>query len=181
MTLGADPRLVSNRTIQVTKLHEVRRMKRAVLLLLSCALISGSAMAQGSANFRTALQRGNAADPQLIPFLSEQFKPLAQRLLPNHTVSRVTIDRATGAVQVTATDRSGKVISLDGSKVGGNPGESAAVFGWITCAWNWFTSLGANGCPDAQADVPMTDVPEHWNRQQERDKNRAFLDMTQGG
>lgn len=155
-------------------------MKRAALLLLSCTLISSSVMAQGNASFRTALQRGNTADPQLIPFLTEQFKPLAQRLLPRHTVSRVTINRTTGAVQITATDEKGAVVTLDGSKVGGNPAESAAIFGWIACAWNWFTSLGANGCAGAQAEEPMGDVPEHWNRQQEREKNRAFLDMTRG-
>lgn len=155
-------------------------MKRIGLALLCGALFSSPVLAQGDAGFRTALQRGNAADPQLLPFLAQQFKPVAQSLLPQHTVTAVTINRSTGVVLVTATDASGKTVTLDGSKIGGDPGESSAVFGWITCAWNWLTTLGAKKCNSAKAETPMTDVPVNYDRQQERKKNAAYLDMVGG-
>ncbi len=56
-------------------------MKRVGLFVLCLSFISSAAMAQGGDAFRSALQRGNAADPELIPFLAEQFKPVAQSLL----------------------------------------------------------------------------------------------------
>ncbi len=91
----------------------------------------------------------------------------------------MTINRTTGAVQVTAKDGNGKVVTLNGSDVKGDPGGDA-VFGWIRCAWNFVTTLGRDRCSSAKASAPMSDVPEHWDREQERKKNAAFLSMMNG-
>ncbi len=154
-------------------------MKRIGLIILCLAVISSPAAAQRDGTFRSALQRGNTADPELLPFLAEQFKPLAQSMLPGHTVTAVTINQTTGAVLVTAKDGDGKVVTLNGSDVKGGSGGDA-VFGWIRCAWDWFTSLGSKKCTTTTASTPVGDVPVNYNRQQERQKNAAFLDMYGG-
>ncbi|WP_405276513.1 hypothetical protein [Gaopeijia maritima] len=138
--------------------------------------VAAPAAAQRNASFAGAVQRAEAADPGFLEELEAPLKQMADQMLRDVEVSEVSIDPRTGELTVKGTRR-GTPVTLAGVDLG--PNDPPPEFGWLVCAWNWFTSLGANGCADEQAEVAPT-VETAWDRAQEAEKRRAFHEMTGG-
>lgn len=147
----------------------------AATLVLAGALATPAA-AQRNPAFSSAVQRAEADNPGFLKSLEGPLKDIADQVLSDVSVDGVTIDPRTGQVVVRGT-RNGTPVTLAGSDIGGDappPDE----FGWLVCAWNWFTSLGADGCADEQAEVAPVETP--WDRAEAARNRRAFLEMTGG-
>lgn len=152
-----------------------------ILTAVAASLVLAGAMAtpaaaQRNAGFTGAVQRAEAADPGFLKSLEAPLKEMAEEVLKDVSVDGVSIDPRTGEMVVRGT-RDGMPVTFAGSDLGGGsppPDE----FGWLTCVWNWFTSLGANGCAEEQATTPPMETP--WDRAEEGRKRAAFLEMTGG-
>lgn len=144
-------------------------------LVLAGALATPAA-AQRNAAFAGAVQRAEADHPGFLKSLEQPLTKIAEEVLTDVSVESVTIDPRTGEMVVRGT-RGGTPVRLAGPDIGGDappPDE----FGWLVCVWNWFTSLGADGCADEQAEVAPMETP--WDRAEGARKRAAFLEMTGG-
>lgn len=144
--------------------------------LLLAGVLATPAAAQRNAAFASAVQRAEAENPGFIKSLEGPLKEIADKVLTDVSVEGVSIDPRTGELVVRGTRR-GTPVTLAGPDLGGDA-SPPDEFGWIVCAWNWFTSLGANGCADEQAEVAPTQTP--WDQAEEGRKRRAFLEMSGG-
>lgn len=144
--------------------------------LVFAGVAASPAAAQRNADIAGAVQRTEAANPGFLKQLEAPLERMADQMLRDVEVSEVTIDPRTGELTVKGTRR-GTPVTLAGADLGSN--DPPPEFGWIVCVWNWFTSLGANGCADEQSAAQPT-VETAWDRQQEARNRAAFLEMTGG-
>lgn len=144
--------------------------------LVLAGIVAAPVAAQRSATFATSVQRADAANPGFLKSLEGPLKQIADQVLTDVQVDGVSIDPRSGELVVQGT-RSGTRVRLAGHDLGGNappPDE----FGWLVCVWNWFTSLGATGCNEAQSEVAPVETA--WDRAEAARNRAAFLEMSGG-
>ncbi len=152
----------------------MKMLTAAATALVLTGVLAAPTQAQRT-GFASKVQEANAANPGFLKALEGPLKQVAERVLTDIEVDAVSIDARTGEMVVRGT-RNGTPVTLAGADIGGGEA-SPQIFGWLSCAWNWFTSLGSEGCDDAATQAPPP-VETPWDRAQEAKHRAAFLEMT---
>lgn len=134
-------------------------MIKFINVLTICLLLSTVVFAQDAKRQQKMMSSiaDNKWDKEaFLSDLETRFVPVADQVVKNLKVEKVTIDRKTGAISVTGKDGKGTTQTFDGTVLedftdgGANGANFSFLPDWLVCTWNW---IWGYDCEEEAAQV----------------------------